>query len=255
MSKRFGNGKLDFTRLNGIVYWASVLIEVICWIGAAACTVMLVLTVMAGGVADRMPNGGYGQETGQGSFGVGVADTVAGFTFTLPDPATDSQYQAQLWRIDCVPATNAINGMDADQYRVMLQEQAEARAANPAALLTLIVLQLGCAIAMALVMHNIRRISQVIQSWLDRADLFSPFDEGFVESLNRIGWLLIAMPVVAGAGSLLAVVLSSITGRSNLNISPQLSEIGMYLMVGALALLIAHVLDYGSGRIPQGAVS
>lgn len=243
-----GSGRLNFTRLNGIVYWASVLIEAVCWIGAAACAVMLVLTVMAGGVADRMPNGGYGHETGQGSFGVGVGDTVGGFTFTLPDLATDSRYQSQLQSIDCMPATNTINGMDAYQYRTMLREQAEARAANPAALLTLIVLQTGCAVAMAFVMRNIRRVSQCIQTRLDRTDLFGPFDAGLVAPLNRIGRLLIAIPVIAGAGSLLALVLSSLTGRSNLAITPRLSDIGMYLMVGALTLLIAHVFDRGAAH-------
>ncbi|KAB8287137.1 hypothetical protein [Bifidobacterium avesanii] len=244
-SGKIERGKRNFTRLNGIVHWASVLIEAVCWIGAALCAVMLALIVMAGGAADRMPGVGYGRAVGAGSFSVGVGDTVGGFTFALPDPSADAQYRSQLSVVDCSPTADTINGMAADAYRTMIRQQAEARSANPAALLTLIVLQIACMVAMALVMRNIRRVSRGIQAWLDRSDLFSPFEAGLAAPLRRIGRLLIAVPVAAGAGSVLALVLSALTGRSNLNVTPQLSVIGTYLMVGALALLVAHVFDYG----------
>ena len=78
------------------------------------------------------------------------------------------------------------------------------------------------------------------QNWQEASgSLSSPFDAGLGSSLRRVGWYLVAAPIVGWVTTLVSAPFSN-------GWSITLSVSLVILMISVLAFLLAHVFDYGA---------
>ncbi|MBT1170756.1 hypothetical protein [Bifidobacterium sp. SO4] len=93
---------------------------------------------------------------------------------------------------------------------------------------------------LALAFGQIAALCDELKTWVEHADPASPspFRAVIAERLSRMGWYLIAAPVVA----LVNYIVCSIAGASG---SASLWMSGLLVMIGIMLLLLARIFDYG----------
>ncbi|PWG64158.1 hypothetical protein DF196_09435 [Bifidobacterium callitrichidarum] len=93
---------------------------------------------------------------------------------------------------------------------------------------------------LALAFGQVAALCDELKTWVEHADPASPspFRAVIAERLSRMGWYLIAAPVVA----LVNYIVCSIAGASG---SASLWMSGLLVMIGIMLLLLVRIFDYG----------
>lgn len=196
---RPSSGRIDVLGRAGAVALIIARIgTVILWIAAAVTAVVLIVFIVASG----MLTVSYNQLSFNvgGVFNIGIAGRVLDYSIYL------QQYDGAPINTIAVIATGV------------------ARAVVYALL--------------ALAFGQIAALCDELTGWVEHTEQVSPFRAAISERLARMGWYLIAAPVVA----LVNYVICMLAGASG---SATLWLSGLLVMIGIMLLLLARIFDYG----------
>lgn len=124
-------------------------------------------------------------------------------------------------------------------YSIFLQQYDDAPI-NTVAVIATGLARTAVYVLLALAFGQIAALCDELKTWAEHADPAnpSPFRAVISERLSRMGWYLIAAPVVAFVNYIVCAVAGA-SGSASLWMS------GLLVMVGIMLLLLSRIFDYG----------